>query len=70
MKIENNKKLIIEKKDLENLSSLHWKLLNLKNLQNIEYIEVKEKLFPLEKKSLFEISKILLKDINFYTRKT
>jgi hypothetical protein len=69
MKIEN-KKLIIEKKDLENLRSLNWKLLNLKNLQNIEYIEVKEKLFPLEKKSLFEISKILLKDINFYTRKT
>ena len=69
MKIEN-KKLIIEKKDLENLRSLNWKLLNLKSLQNIEYIEVKDKLFHLKKKSLFEISKILLKDINFYTRKT
>lgn len=69
MKIEN-KKLIIETKDLENLSSLHWKLLNLKNysLQNIEYIEVKDKLFHLKKKSLFEISNIL--NLNFYTRKT
>ena len=67
MKIENNKKLIIETKDLENLSSLHWKLLNLKNysLQNIEYIEVKDKLFHLKKKSLFEISDILAKE-NIY----
>ena len=65
MKIENNKKLIIEKKDLENLSSLYWKLLNLKSLQNIEYIEVKDKLFHLKKKSLFEISDILAKE-NIY----
>ena len=64
MKIEN-KKLIIEMKDLENLSSLHWKLLNLKSLQNIEYIEVKDKLFHLKKKSLFEISDILAKE-NIY----
>jgi len=64
MKIEN-KKLIIETKDLENLSSLHWKLLNLKSLQNIEYIEVKDKLFHLKKKSLFEISDILAKE-NIY----
>ena len=69
MKIEN-KKLIIETKDLENLSSLYWKLLNLKSLRNIEYIEVKEKLFPLEKKSLFEISNILAKENIYYTRKT
>ena len=64
MKIEN-KKLIIETKDLKNLSSLHWKLLNLKNysLQNIEYIEVKDKLFHLKKKSLPEISGILVKEI-------
>ena len=66
MKIENNQKLlIIEKKDLENLSSLYWKLLNLKSLQNIEYIEVKDKLFHLKKKSLFEISDILAKE-NIY----
>ena len=65
MKIENNQKLIIEKKDLENLSSLYWKLLNLKSLQNIEYIEVKDKLFHLKKKSLFEISEILAKE-NIY----
>jgi len=67
VKIENNQKLIIEKKDLENLSSLYWKLLNLKNysLQNIEYIEVKDKLFHLKKKSLFEISDILAKE-NIY----
>ena len=65
MKIENNKKLIIETKDLENLSSLYWKLLNLKSLQNIEYIEVKDKLFHLKKKSLFEISDILAKE-NIY----
>jgi len=66
MKIEN-KKLIIETKDLENLSSLYWKLLNLKNysLQNIEYIEVKDKLFYLKKKSLFEIPNILVKE-NIY----
>jgi len=64
MKIEN-KKLIIEMKDLENLSSLYWKLLNLKSLQNIEYIEVKDKLFHLKKKSLFEISDILAKE-NIY----
>jgi len=61
MKIEN-KKLIIEKKDLKSLSSLHWKLLNY-SLQNIEYIEVKGKLFFLKKKSLPEISGILVKEI-------
>jgi hypothetical protein len=65
VKIENNQKLIIEKKDLENLSSLYWKLLNLKSLRNIEYIEVKDKLFHLKKKSLFEISDILTKE-NIY----
>ena len=65
MKIENNEKLIIEKKDLENLRSLYWKLLNLKSLRNIEYIEVKNKLFHLKKKSLFEISDILAKE-NIY----